>query len=350
MLGQLFLAAAAAAGLRVTTDSPDALCPPLEQAQQATRARLGEVEGGPYEARYVLVRDAETGSDSLRLMLTDAEGKTLLERTLPITPGGCKDASQAIALILERYFRGVSGARPVATPADSEASSSLQSPPQSQPSARPADTAQAGAREPSPRSARPAEPPEIARDTHPGEPEPGRDAVTLLARGGGGINQAGSPIVAIGTELSPLPFLGLGLDGLFALAPGTQNDQTFELETTTHSLILGSLFVLGPWNRWSLGAGPWLGMQRQVINLIDDGAVPEGNPTRWVSAAGAQVALRFEATRNLRLDLLQRVGAQLSGTRFVILDSDAAETEVMALPDVTWDLSLSLGFLVLSES
>lgn len=342
MLGPLFAITTGAAALVVTTDSPDALCPPLEQARAATQARVGEVEGGPYEARYVTVRDAESGVEQLRLVLTNASGKTLLERTIPLGPDGCKDASQAIALILERYFRGVPGARlaPQTTPEVSSRVTPARSPP-STPSTPEHSRA--------PKTSLP--PPAAVGAYDRGPAEPSLSPTTLLsflARGGAGVDHLGTPEVAIGAELSTASFWAIGIDGVFGLAPAAHADQGFELESTTHSLYASSLFLLGPYGSWSLGAGPWLGAQRQAIELRDDATVPQGDPTRWVFAVGAQAALRFTVANNVRLDLVPRLGTQLAGTRFAIVDTEGTQTEVLALPALTWDLTLNLGFLLTS--
>jgi len=109
MLTELVVLGLGLTGLEIISDTPGALCPPLELTQQAVDARLGEVKGGPYQARYSLIHDAERGTASVRLVLTEAEGQMLLERYLPVPAGGCTDLAAAIAVILERYFQAISG-------------------------------------------------------------------------------------------------------------------------------------------------------------------------------------------------------------------------------------------------
>ena len=95
---------AAASGLVVETDSPDALCPPLESTRATVEARLGQVAfEGTWRARYSqLHRD---DGDYLLLELRDAGGEVRLSRELPRAGESCATLSQVIALVLERYFR-----------------------------------------------------------------------------------------------------------------------------------------------------------------------------------------------------------------------------------------------------
>jgi len=90
--------------LEVTTNTPDALCPPIEEARAAIKARVGEVQG-EYHVEFSLVRGLE-GQPRLELVVREA-GQPVLERVLPLDATGCQDAAQALALVLERYFDAV---------------------------------------------------------------------------------------------------------------------------------------------------------------------------------------------------------------------------------------------------
>lgn len=90
--------------LEITTSTPDALCPPLEEARAAVRTRVGEVRGA-YQAEFSLVR-VDDGRQSLELVVREGE-VVRLQRSLPLDGVGCEDAAQAIALVLERYFDGL---------------------------------------------------------------------------------------------------------------------------------------------------------------------------------------------------------------------------------------------------
>ena len=94
--------------LDLTTSTPDALCPPLEEARAAVKARVGEV-AGDYHAEFALIR-ATDGQQALELTLREGRVE-VLRRQLPLDAAGCQDAAQAIALVLERYFDAVE--RPV---------------------------------------------------------------------------------------------------------------------------------------------------------------------------------------------------------------------------------------------
>jgi hypothetical protein len=90
--------------LELTTLTPDALCPPLEEARAAVKARVGEVRGS-YHADFSLIR-GDDGHQVLDLRLRDG-AQQVLHRELSLDQGGCQDAAQAIALVLERYFDAV---------------------------------------------------------------------------------------------------------------------------------------------------------------------------------------------------------------------------------------------------
>jgi hypothetical protein len=97
--------------LDITTSTPDALCPPIEEARAAIQARVGEVRGD-YHVEFALVRGVD-GRQVLELTVHEAH-KQVLARELPLDAAGCEDAAQAIALVLERYFDAVEP--PPATP------------------------------------------------------------------------------------------------------------------------------------------------------------------------------------------------------------------------------------------
>lgn len=90
--------------LEVTTSTPDALCPPIEEARAAIKARVGEVQGD-YHVEFSLVRGLD-GQQRLQLAVREGELQ-VLERALPLDDAGCQDAAQALALVLERYFDAV---------------------------------------------------------------------------------------------------------------------------------------------------------------------------------------------------------------------------------------------------
>lgn len=116
LLGSGLLSSASAwatesAGFTLETGSPDALCPELEVTREVVARRLGSlvVEGRKgWRARYT-IGHAPFGSprDFVRLELFSPEGKIELQRDLPIEGDSCRTMAEVIALVLDRYFRGV---------------------------------------------------------------------------------------------------------------------------------------------------------------------------------------------------------------------------------------------------
>lgn len=99
------------AGLTLETGSPDALCPELAVTREIVGRRLGSlvVEGRKgWRARYTIGHSpAGNPRDFVRLELFDPEGKVELGRDLPMESGSCRTMSEVIALVLDRYFRGL---------------------------------------------------------------------------------------------------------------------------------------------------------------------------------------------------------------------------------------------------
>lgn len=108
------LALAMLSGLVIETGAPDSLCPDLGQTRAAVEARLGRVDApqeSPWRARYTIVHSPENG-DYIRLELTDPRGASVLLRDLPMAGESCSTMAQAIALVLERYFRDLEAPPP----------------------------------------------------------------------------------------------------------------------------------------------------------------------------------------------------------------------------------------------
>jgi hypothetical protein len=99
-------------GLVLETGSPDALCPDLAQARAAVSRRLGALEVAGrrgFRARYTVGHAPEgTPRDFVRLELFDSEGVRELIRDLPMSGESCSTMAEAIALVLDRHFRGLS--------------------------------------------------------------------------------------------------------------------------------------------------------------------------------------------------------------------------------------------------
>ncbi|HET7545404.1 MAG TPA: hypothetical protein VFK05_36305 [Polyangiaceae bacterium] len=98
-------------GFTLETGSPDALCPDLETTREIVARRLGSliVEGRKgWLARYT-IGHAPAGNprDFVRLELFNPEGGVELRRDLPIEGDSCRTMAEVIALVLDRYFRGL---------------------------------------------------------------------------------------------------------------------------------------------------------------------------------------------------------------------------------------------------
>lgn len=94
---------------QLDTNTPDSLCPELSMTREAVRQRLGQLEteaGGRWHGLYSSVHDP-TGrrGDYVRLVISDPEGREQLTRDLPLKGESCETLAQAIALVVDSYFR-----------------------------------------------------------------------------------------------------------------------------------------------------------------------------------------------------------------------------------------------------
>lgn len=93
-------------GLIVESSSPDALCPPVKDVEEAVRGRLGSVElPEPWTLHYESVH-RDTG-DYVRLELRDPSAKVELRREFSGSGESCATLAQVMAVVVERYFRGL---------------------------------------------------------------------------------------------------------------------------------------------------------------------------------------------------------------------------------------------------
>lgn len=94
---------------RLDTDTPDALCPEIAMTRDTVRKRLGSLDvdgGGTWRGRYSTVHDP-TGrrGDYVRLVIIDPAGVEKAVRELPIRGESCATVAQAIALVVDGFFR-----------------------------------------------------------------------------------------------------------------------------------------------------------------------------------------------------------------------------------------------------
>jgi hypothetical protein len=107
-VGRAAHAAESSVDLSVETGSPDALCPDLAATRRAVHDRIGQLalEGEQrWVARYTIGHAPSGGGDYVQLVLKDGTETVRLERRLPLAGESCDTVVQAIALVLERYFR-----------------------------------------------------------------------------------------------------------------------------------------------------------------------------------------------------------------------------------------------------
>lgn len=93
----------------IDTDTPDALCPELSMTRDAIQQRLGQLEvegGGLWRGRYSIVHEpAGRKGDYVRLVIVDPTGKEQVSRELPMQGESCATLAQAIALVVDGFFR-----------------------------------------------------------------------------------------------------------------------------------------------------------------------------------------------------------------------------------------------------
>jgi hypothetical protein len=289
--------------LDLTTSTPDALCPPLEEARAAVNARVGEVRG-EYHADFALIR-ADDGRQALALTLRERD-EEVLRRELPLDAAGCQDAAQTIALVLERYFDAIE---------------------------RPA------AQEPEPP---PKVVPELSKVASPPRDEPPADRPLTPSRDWGvrvGLlydRELGSAAVLAASfhprvlRLSHSWRWGIGLE----VAPFfARQSEALRGERIEAFLLQGALNVPLTWSHanWRASLGPWaqLRLQRAEAPSIERGQ----SAYRSLPGVGAFVQVGLELTPSWAMVAGVAAGSQLRGaaSRYV-LDGAAGQIAVL-VPD-----------------
>lgn len=110
LIGSLLIAAQLGTAMVVQTGSPDAMCPDLSQTREAITKRLGtlEVDNSGWILRYTIGHSPDSrAGDFVRLELWDPQGTRRLERDLPLRSGSCSTMAQAIAVVVDRFFRSL---------------------------------------------------------------------------------------------------------------------------------------------------------------------------------------------------------------------------------------------------
>lgn len=292
--------------LEVTTSTPDALCPPIEEARAAIEARVGEVRGD-YHAEFALVR-AVDGRQMLELLVREGQ-QQVLERELPLDGAGCQDAAQAIALVLERYFDAVE--KPDALPSNGE-----------------------------PIAVRLDEPP-----VYHTAPAPARDVATTAAppptprawrvRAGFGYDLHLGSAPTLGLALFPDAFrlrrdleLGVALDLAPFVSSLTEDVRGEEIAAFTLQTAL-SVPLSWRFAPWSCSLGPWAQLRFQRAEAAT--LAHEQVAYRTVFGFGAVAQVAWSPAPRWSIGLGVALGSQAAGatTRFTLRGIDGQSKPVL---------------------
>jgi hypothetical protein len=320
--------------LTVESGSPDALCPELAQTREAVAARLGtmRVTRAGWRARYTIGHAPDsTGGDFVRLEVFDPDGFTRLQRDLPMTGRSCLDMSQALALVLDRYFRTLT-AEPAETAGTTEQAPSVPAPApntarygETGPSASPANAAAStGVRQ------------SAEAEPRPPQPQPRSPARRwLLANAGVAIAaRPSSAGVSVGIATEPVPRFEIGVGGVALLAKqrqqteqGTVSQQSFPLRAwSTYSVIQRGLELkLGP---------EWLG-------AVEFGQSVDGRQTepRLLWGIGARASVRGWANPRIGFGVTGSLDITLANGRFLVGSEEVlapGPVQGLVALDVTW--------------
>jgi hypothetical protein len=302
--------------LEVTTSTPDALCPPLEEARAAIQARVGDVRGA-YHVDFGLVRAAD-GRQVLELRVREGE-QQVLERELPLDGAGCQDAAQAIALVLERYFDAVENPPPSASNLEPIPQTADAVPARNSPSASPSAPAGDG----------------------PVNRSDAKAARAVRARAGfsydlelGVAPTLGAGYFPAAFRLSPRFQVGVTLEVAPFLAPLTEQVRAEEISAFT---LQGALAVplLVSFAAWSTSIGPWAQLRFQRAKAPS--LAHERPAYRAVPGFGGFAELGWSPRPTWTLGLGVALGAQLPGasSRFVLSHADSGTSPVL-VPESTF--------------
>lgn len=295
--------------LEVTTSTPDALCPALEETRAAVKARVGEVQGD-YHLEFALIR---SGDSQQVLALSLREGQTpVLERELSLDGVGCQDAAQAIALVLERYFDALEKPTPPA--------------PNSEPApVRPGDQSLAKSATAPPRDV-------------PEGPPPAAAERAWQAHVGFNYDWKLGIAPTLGVALFPVAWrsgahwqIGLALDVAPFLTSLTERVREQEISAFTLQTAL-SLPVAWRSAPWAAAVGPWAQLRLQRAEAT---SLAHAQPAyRLMSGWGGVIQLSWSPAPVWTLGCGVAAGAQAAGatSRFALRRADGG-TEPVLVPE-----------------
>jgi len=303
--------------LDLTTSTPDALCPPLEEARAAVKARVGEVRG-EFHAEFGLIR-RDDGRQALELVLREGAAP-VLRRELPLDEAGCDDAAQAIALVLERYFDTLEAPPPEAAPKLESVPATTDRPP-SQVVAVP------------PRSpSRPAAGDDVSSSRADGSKK------SLKMRAGLLYDRELKLAPTVGVTVFPRAFelsarlrIGAALDvtPFFPRRAQTIREQALSLATLQVAVSVPVTLELAP---WALSFGPWAQFRFQRADAPSD--LHGSTEYRTLPGLGAFAQVAFDLSPRWSLSAGLGGGAQFTGSapRFV-LQRDNGERNAVLVPE-----------------
>lgn len=296
-----------ASRLAVETGSPDALCPDVASAEEAIYARLGELhaeDARHWRVRYTMAHapDASSG-DFVRLQIFDPKNRLRLSRDLPLAEESCSTMAQAIALVVDRYFRQLvhdEEMGPVSTPDREE--------PQRDEVTEPADR----------------------------EPKPHTDALVLSAHAGVSTEPVSPTLgLSLSREIASFSLRSMLTWVVLPLTEELERGGRAELRTALVRVIPSLELSLG---RTRLGLGPTVALAGEWGSTT---AVPESSVGyRTTAAVGGAAVLRFSVGTGsaLELSIVVEAPARPFGGEFVV-END----EVLVPPGLRGFASLGFG-------
>lgn len=313
---------------QVDTDTPDALCPEISLTRDAVRQRLGELEvegGGLWRGLYTTVHDpAGRRGDYVRLVILDPSGKEQASRELPVKGVSCATLAQAIALVVEGFFRDLGQ-----TPGRDQGvtDSDLTNPPTESKEVVPSKVANVtkapvapGATVP---SAAGSKPPESAPGSSAGQSYP--DGRMQLAIGSGYESLAESAAAYVGWFIAATPSWRVGLRGGLPLDAFERPFRDGQTKLYGIPLRLSLSYRVEVASKFTVHGGP------ELLISLEHGSTEgiSGGREGWRASlgAGGQVSLAYRLSSRFALaGSISAAGILVNGRRFMLESDRELET------------------------
>ncbi|HXK16437.1 MAG TPA: hypothetical protein VNG33_01435 [Polyangiaceae bacterium] len=320
-------AADSSVGLSVETGSPDALCPDLGATRRAVRDRIGQLtlDGeNRWVARYTIGHAPAGGGDYVALVLKDGRGTVRLERRLPLGGEACDTVVQAIALVLERYFRELQAP---ASSVDAEPETSRKAPSE-------------------------AEKPALAA---PGPLPPALGPQLQLAAKAGFAFGPKTGVVALELGLWFAQWFAASLEPQLLLPDVVEKVHDVDATERGRAEMLevplrGSVGLGRRGARWAFRVGPALRLslrRASTQGLITKGGDPENGDSSgvgWAFALGGGAAGSWWLLPSFGLTASVVVDAKVTETRFAVRAGATGSQSVLGSPPLQAQLLLGVAF------